>query len=55
MSSMVIRLPRLRRKPTRRQQLAHRVDEIVGWMSWRVTRWWTRGFGNELRRLATRR
>ena len=51
---MTTKLRRIRRKPTRRERLATRVDDLAGRVSWRVTRWWTRGFGAEVRRSANR-
>jgi hypothetical protein len=49
---MTTKLRRIRRNPTRRERLAARVDDLAGRVSWRVTRWWTRGFRAEVRRSA---
>ena len=45
---------RVRRAPTRRERITRRVDYVVGRMSWKVTRWWARGLGGELKNVAAR-
>jgi hypothetical protein len=49
------KLPRrFQRKRTRRERLLRRADDLVGRLSWDLTRWWSRGLGRELRRSAAR-